>query len=241
MSFAGFSSDFIDRLDESRRRCEEYAEANERRADSILADLRKVSADEQRGIDSLLRRIRSLRQERGIIDGDGSDGGGGGIAERRKRLEDKRAKLEQEVSMLESRNRVEQTQLEEVLAEEADVRGKADKVRARKEEIEMARGVTVEDLTKGLLNYRYTGLTFELGGKGALRFKFTKLDPEDHSRKFTYTLSMDDNNEYQLSDVNPTLDEKQTNSLLDDLNADHKNGFNTFVVGIRKLFKKTIQ
>lgn len=33
----------------------------------------------------------------------------------------------------------------------------------------MARGVTVEDLTRGLLNYRYTGLQFTKGERnGAL-------------------------------------------------------------------------
>lgn len=56
----------------------------------------------------------------------------------------------------------------EVLAEEAAVRRKADEVRAKKEQIEMARGITLEDLTKGLLNYRYTGLNFVQGEKGAL-------------------------------------------------------------------------
>ena len=35
----------------------------------------------------------------------------------------------------------------------------------------MARGITMEDLTKGLLNYKYTGLTFEKGTKaGDLRY-----------------------------------------------------------------------
>ena len=33
----------------------------------------------------------------------------------------------------------------------------------------MARGITVEDLTRGLLNYRYTGLTFTKGDRGALK------------------------------------------------------------------------
>ena len=37
----------------------------------------------------------------------------------------------------------------------------------------MARGITMEDLTKGLLNYKYTGLTFEKGDKaGDLRYVF---------------------------------------------------------------------
>lgn len=60
----------------------------------------------------------------------------------------------------------------EVMAEEAAIRKKADEVRAKKEEIEMARGITVEDLTKGLLNYKFTGLTFEQGEKGALRYVY---------------------------------------------------------------------
>ena len=60
----------------------------------------------------------------------------------------------------------------EVMAEEAAIRQKADEVRAKKEEIEMARGITVEDLTKGLLNYKFTGLTFEQGEKGALRYVY---------------------------------------------------------------------
>lgn len=62
------------------------------------------------------------------------------------------------------------TNLTEILAEEIAIRQKADEVKARKEEIETARGITVEDLTKGLLNYKYTGLTFEQCDKGALRY-----------------------------------------------------------------------
>ena len=64
----------------------------------------------------------------------------------------------------------------EVKAEEKAIRQKANEVRAKKEEIEMARGITMEDLTKGLLNYKYTGLTFEKGDKaGDLRYVFYLL------------------------------------------------------------------
>lgn len=34
----------------------------------------------------------------------------------------------------------------------------------------MARGITLEDLTIGLLNYRYTGLTFQTLQDGTLRY-----------------------------------------------------------------------
>lgn len=55
------------------------------------------------------------------------------------------------------------------MAEEVAVRKQADEVRKKKEEVEMARGITLEDLTIGLLNYRYTGLTFETLRDGTLR------------------------------------------------------------------------
>jgi len=153
----------------------------------------------------------------------------------------------------------------EVKAEEKAIRQKANEVRAKKEEIEMARGITMEDLTKGLLNYKYTGLTFEKGDKaGDLRyvflfiifnvshgpflfvvniliypqinsFKFTKLDKDDPSRPFTFTLSMnEDSEEYILSGVNPSLDVNKTNPILDELNKDGKSGFNSFAVGMSK-------
>jgi hypothetical protein len=63
-----------------------------------------------------------------------------------------------------------QTHTKEAISQEAIVRKKADNVRAKKEEIELARDTTVEDLTKGLLNYRFTGLTFKRSEQGALRY-----------------------------------------------------------------------
>lgn len=68
-------------------------------------------------------------------------------------------------------------------------------------------------------------------------FKFTKLDREDESRPFTFTLSMDEDNDYQLSGVNPSLDRNKTDALLNNLNADGKNGFNSFAVGMSKYFQ----
>jgi len=241
MSISGFTSNFITRLEESHSRLDEFVQTNEKKADSAVADLKKTEADKQQNIDSLLRQLHSLQHERGVVKNNSKQGNAtGGVAEQRHKLENKGVELEQEVSLAKGKNRLEEAQLDEVLAEEASVRRKADEVRKRKEDIETARGITVEDLTKGLLNYRFTGLTFEQGKMGALSFKFTKLDREDQLRPFTFILSMDAKNDYQLSDVNPPLDQIRTNPILKGLNADGKNGFNSFMVGMRKLFKETI-
>mmetsp|Transcript_39876 Transcript_39876/g.84969 ORF Transcript_39876/g.84969 Transcript_39876/m.84969 type:complete len:244 (-) Transcript_39876:768-1499(-) len=242
MAITGLTSDFVNRIAESRRRLVDYVDTNKKEADSLAADVKKVGSDEQRNIDSLIRQLKSLQHERGRAESANGSGNGavGGIAEQRQKLESKQVELERKVSILQSRNVTEQAELDEVMAEEAAVRKKADEVRAKKEEIEMARGITVEDLTKGLLNYRYTGLSFVKGERGALKFKFTKLDREDQSRQFMFTLSIDENSDYQLSDVNPPLDQRKTDPVLYCLNKDAKNGFNSFAVGMRKLFKESI-
>ena len=66
-------------------------------------------------------------------------------------------------------------------------------------------------------------------------FKFTKLIKDDPTREFNFTLKRDDSNDnYMLTNVNPTLDRTQTDILLTMLNADGKSGFHSFVVGMSK-------
>ena len=175
-SYTGFTSRFVDRIATSRRRLDQYVESNKQKADDIVAELKTCEANEQSKIDSLLRQLKSLRYERGVAEGANKatagrkgDGVTTGIAEQRKKLENKQSKLQQEVQILQSKNRTEQARLEEVLVKEKEVREKAQEVRAKKIEIEAQRGMTVEDLTKGLLNYKYTGLAFQRGDNGALK------------------------------------------------------------------------
>ena len=173
-SYTGFTSSFVDRIATSRRRLDQYVETNKQKADELVAELKTCEDNEQSKIDSLLRQLKSLQYERGVAESTNkstSDGGGvtGGVAEQRQKLESKQAKLQQEVEMLQSKNRMEQSRLDEVLIKEKEVREQAQQVRARKMEVEAQRGMTLEDLTKGLLNYKYTGLTFQKGDGGALK------------------------------------------------------------------------
>mmetsp|Transcript_17875 Transcript_17875/g.29336 ORF Transcript_17875/g.29336 Transcript_17875/m.29336 type:complete len:252 (+) Transcript_17875:77-832(+) len=243
-SYTGFTSSFVDRIATSRRRLDQYVETNKQKADDLVAKLKSCEADEQSKIDSLLRQLKSLQYERGVAEGankstSGPDGVTG-VAEQRKKLETKQAKLQQEVEMLQSKNRMEQSRLEEVLAKEKEVREQAQEVRAKKIEIEAQRGMTLEDLTKGLLNYKYTGLTFQKGDNGALNFKFTKLDYNQPDKPFTFALVLDpDTDLYEIKDCNLRLNQKDIDEVVNVLNAD-KNGFNGLVVRMRKLFKETL-
>ena len=123
MTYSGFTADCLNRLETSRRNLVIFTDAKKKRADTILSDLKQLQSNEQQKIDALLRQLKSLQYERGVVEKfkdsnktNSSDnvagGGGGGIAERRKKLESKQRKLEEEVSMLESRNRMEKEQLD---------------------------------------------------------------------------------------------------------------------------------
>lgn len=168
----GFTSTFVDRIATSRRRLDQYVETNKHKADTLIAELKSTEASEQTKIDSLLRQLKSLQYERGVAASSAADNaaqGSGGISEQRKKLEEKQIKLQHTVQTLQSKNRMEQSRLDEIRIEEKTVREKAQEVRAKKIEIEAQRGMTVEDLTRGLLNYKYTGLSFTKGDHGALK------------------------------------------------------------------------
>ena len=72
-------------------------------------------------------------------------------------------------------------------------------------------------------------------------FKFTKLDHNNPDKPFTFALLLDpDTDLYELTDCNPSLDQKDIDDVINVMNADKSNGFNGLVVSMRKLFKKTL-
>jgi hypothetical protein len=115
MTTLGFTSNFVAILEDSRRKVDDFVETNKRTADCRVADLKKLQADEQQNIDALLRQLKSLQYERGVatMSRNGSDDNAtGGLAVRLKKFESKQVKLQEELSMLKSKNRIEQAQLD---------------------------------------------------------------------------------------------------------------------------------
>ena len=105
---AGFTSNFINRLEESQRRLDEFVSSNKSKADAIIDNLHQVQNDEQQKIDSLLHQLKSLQYERGVAAAANNNAkqgknSGGGLAEQRKQLENKEQKLKDEVMMLQKR------------------------------------------------------------------------------------------------------------------------------------------
>ncbi|EED96090.1 predicted protein [Thalassiosira pseudonana CCMP1335] len=237
-----FTSSFLTSLTAHEAKLTAYITSQKSHADALTSALHAAHAADQEGIDALLRQLKSLQYERGVAqEASASSANGGGLAEQRKKLEGRQKKLEGEVEMLRGKKRVEQAQLDDILHEEATLRTAAQAVREKKREIEETKNTTIEDLTKGLLNYQHVGLTFERKERGGLL-----LDPSDTKRPFSFQLNMNEaTRNFGLSECSPSLDGGKIDAILDKLNGDlngnvASNGWNDFIVAMRKLFKETL-
>jgi hypothetical protein len=72
-------------------------------------------------------------------------------------------------------------------------------------------------------------------------FKFTKIDPINPDKPYTFALILDpENDKYEILDCNPTLHSRDIDNVVSVLNADKDNGLNACVVSMRRLFKETL-
>lgn len=109
----GFTANFINRLTESRNKLESYVESNKRIADDYVTALRTIQVNEQQDIDNLLHQLKLLKYERGVVAAEEATGDdGGGMAVQRKELDKRQVLLENEVTLLKTKNHIEQSQLD---------------------------------------------------------------------------------------------------------------------------------
>ena len=183
----GFTSSLLATLNASRAKVERWVQHEKTKADAIAEEYRKQFSREQAQIDTKVTTLLALQLERGLAvsserdDKDISDS----IAVRKSALEEQRSSLESELEKLREEytsreKRVQGNQsiiftplvaqmrkdfshlvFSEISIEEKEQRERALQARALKAKVEEAKKTTVDDLTKGVVNYKFTGLDFE--------------------------------------------------------------------------------
>jgi len=108
----GFTSNFINRLTKSRGQLESYVESNKRVADDYVTALRTIQVNEQQDIDNLIRQLKSLQYERGVVAAEEAGSDSGGVAVQRKELDKRQVLLQDELTLLKTKNHIEQSQLD---------------------------------------------------------------------------------------------------------------------------------
>lgn len=125
----------------------------------------------------------------------------------------------------------------DVEVKHSEIKQRAFEVRRHKQETEVATTTTMDDLTQGIVNYKYLALDFEQAGQDQLRFCFTQIDPNDPSKKFWFQLEPTDNS-WIVPVCEPQLDTQVVDNLLkrfvdtDDMII--------FVRGMRKAFMENL-
>ena len=91
-------------------------------------------------------------------------------------------------------------------------------VRKQKQLADESKRVSVEDLTYAVLKYKYLGLDFVKGDQCDLRCNFTRIDPDNDDRIFTFSLSISDDDQYEVRECNPELSADVVMKLVEELN-----------------------
>lgn len=205
----GFTSSLLATLNASRVKVERWVQHEKTKADAIAEEYRKQFSREQAQIDTKVTTLLALQLERGLAvsserdDKDISDS----IAVRKSALEEQRSSLESELEKLREEYTSREKRVQEISIEEKEQRERALQARALKAKVEEAKKTTVDDLTKGVVNYKFTGLDFEKTNvENELRFIFTNLDPENPTQKFSFLLQVNENDKYDITDCQPTVD-----------------------------------
>ncbi len=128
--------------------------------------------------------------------------------------------LEQELKISEQNEEKEANKLEMIRRDHEALRSKMEHA--------------LNDLTHGIRHYKALGLEFLKADGDCMKFVFTQIDPNNHSRSFYFLMFVDTNNQYQLVETSPQLNSDACATYLSALNA--TNDIGMFVYRIRALF-----
>lgn len=130
--------------------------------------------------------------------------------------------LEQQLKRCEEDEGKENKRLEESRSEHETLRRKMEQA--------------LNDLIYGMRHYVALGLEFQKAEGDCIKFTFTQIQEDDPNRKFSFTMFVDAQNQYQLVETAPILDRADCLAKVNILNI--SNDIGRFVVAMRKLFKE---
>jgi len=133
-----------------------------------------------------------------------------------------KSSLKSKMSTIEQEEKISMAKLQSVREEHENARSKAER--------------SLNDLTHGIKMYMALGLEFQRAEGECMKFIFTNIDRINPTNKFYFSMFVDGNDQYQLVETNPTLNQIYTDKVLEALNS--TNDIGKFVLSMRKAFKK---
>lgn len=101
----------------------------------------------------------------------------------------------------------------------------------------------LNELTRGVVMYKFLGLEFQRADDDRLLIRFTHLDPNDWEREFVFRVSLGEDDAYRVDGCSPPLESSALGGLLSRLNAPNESDpmeFPGFVIEMRRHFKAMV-
>ena len=167
----GFTSKLRQTLIVSRSKLDEWVEHQKAAADAAASVQQAEISEQQTRIDQAVTHLLSLQLEHGFSVSCGDDDNYKSLSpdDDKRALLDKMENINQQIDELSQKLQDTEDGLEQLRLEHARHQERALEVRKLKQNAQVSKEATVEDLTRGIINYKYLGLDFEKAGDDVLR------------------------------------------------------------------------
>uniref|UniRef100_A0A7R9WSN0 Kinetochore protein SPC25 n=1 Tax=Craspedostauros australis TaxID=1486917 RepID=A0A7R9WSN0_9STRA len=224
---------------DSRTKLDGWIQRQKQQADEEAEQYHQVLNAEQSKIDHQVGNLLAVQFQRGLSMQQNTNEAS--IASRRANLQHQCDALRDEVEHVQCATEKHRDIANELEAEELKQRHRAEEARTLKSRLREAKQTTVDDLTRGLVNYKYLGFDFEKCEEtNALRIAFTQLDPAFPNREFSFILLVNDaDNQYYIHGCQPNLDATAVTKILKEINR--SDDVALMIRQMRKEFVRTLQ
>mmetsp|Transcript_15366 Transcript_15366/g.38095 ORF Transcript_15366/g.38095 Transcript_15366/m.38095 type:complete len:283 (-) Transcript_15366:5792-6640(-) len=218
----GFTSGVMETIRASKVKMNEWVEREKGKIDAEAESYRRRLQEEQASINKMSTELKMIQKQRGLVGdgGSGTDGDDGeNLAARKRALEEQITQAEVEIMKLQAQRDNRGERMIAIGLEESKQRLRAEEARNLKKKAEEAKKITIDDLTKGIVNYKYLGLDFEnTQGENAIRFSFSRLDENDPGKRCSFVLNVNDEEKFAISDCQPALESTEIDGILEEVN-----------------------
>ncbi|KAG7355813.1 chromosome segregation protein Spc25 [Nitzschia inconspicua] len=225
-SSIGFSSALLETIAVSKLKMEGWAQNEMAKADAVAESYRQRLLQEQADIDARSTELLAIQMERGMrinnkenSTNSEEESNDNNIVSRKQALEEQVTAIQIEIMKLTTERDNRQRRIQDITLEEKKQQMRAQEARLLKEQVEEDKKTTLDDLTRGVINYKMLGLDFVRTDRdGRLRFCFTKLDSNDPSREFSFLLIVDDQDKFDIVECQPAIEATELVDILTELN-----------------------
>jgi len=242
----GFTSPLLDTISKSKSKIQDWVDYEKSKMDSKAESYRETLMEQETIIKSQVAELAIVQRERGMddemverVNENDDDDHRENIAVQKQSLEEQSAKVRIDIMKLKTERDNRARRVQDISLEESKQRMRASDAAALKRSAEESKKTTIDDLTRGVVNYKKLGLDFtQMEQDSGLKLNFTEIDPDDPSKNFSFVLLVNDDEKYDIANCNPQIDAMELEDILEELNESGGEDISILARRMRRAFKE---